>query len=163
MKKRMFDMSPVRAHSVRVGPVRIRHRRDVARWALERRHPLSRDALAVIVATRAILPDGSICARWGVEEVDSFLMWGVTNWCRARGAEVPSDVAPTLDTYLRYLSANKLLDQRSDRLNLLRRAVAENAAELRAAERDLARSAAGRSAHPSRGPRARLAPVLPIG
>ncbi|MGB6058201.1 MAG: hypothetical protein WBF71_08035, partial [Microthrixaceae bacterium] len=76
MKKRMFDTAPVRPHSVKVAPVRLRHRRDVTRWAVERGYPISRDALAAIVATRVILVDGSISTRWSVDEVDSQLMWG---------------------------------------------------------------------------------------
>lgn len=164
MKKRTFDSGPVRPHSVRVAPVRLRHRREITRWALEHRHPLNRDSLAAIVATRVIVADGSICTRWSVDEVDSLLLWGVDNWCRARGASMPVGLTSTLDTYLRYLSANKVLDPRSDPLNSLRRAVAENAAELRAiAKANDCDPSAAATAHPSRMSRTPLAPVLPIG
>ncbi len=163
MKKRMFDTAPVRPHSVKVAPVRLRHRRDVTRWAVERGYPISRDALAAIVATRVILVDGSISTRWSVDEVDSQLMWGIANWCRARGASLPVGLATTLDTYLGYLCENKLLDPGSDQINLLRRAVAENGAELESAALTNDRRGSRSAAHPSRSPRPRLAPVLPIG
>ncbi len=164
MKKHMFDSLSVRSHTVHVAPVRVRHRRDVVRWALERRHPIGRDALATIVATRVILCDGSISTRWSVDDVDSLLTWGIANWCRARGAQVPDDLAATLDTYLKYLGANGLLDPESDQIRHLRRAVAENSALLKLTdEADHNERAVASSAHPSRKAPPRLAPVLPIG
>ncbi|MGB6057675.1 MAG: hypothetical protein WBF71_05375, partial [Microthrixaceae bacterium] len=95
--------------------------------------------------------------------VDSQLMWGIANWCRARGASLPVGLATTLDTYLGYLCENKLLDPGSDQINLLRRAVAENGAELESAALTNDRRGSRSAAHPSRSPRPRLAPVLPIG
>lgn len=150
----MFDTTPVLPHALRVAPVRVRHRREVIRWALARRHPVNRDALASIIATRVIDADGSISTLWSVDDVDSLLMWGIDNWCRARGAAVPQHIASTLDSYLLYLSANNVLDDRSDPLASLRRAVSESG---------VAESRSDRTGHPSLLVQQRLAPVLPIG
>lgn len=78
-------------------------------------------------------------------------MWvGVADWCEAAGVEPPhpSDVAATLDTYLRHLSAQRLIATGSDPVVSLRRGI-------------LGHSRRRSGNHPTLS-RRRLAPVVPI-
>ena len=137
-----------RAHSVPAGPHLRRHRRDVARWALANGHLLRRDALAALLGTRG--GDGGIPVRWTAEDVARLLGGEVGRWCLAHGVQPPEDLAATLTTYLRYLSAHRLFGPGSDDMGTLRRASAKHRAP----------SARGRSRHPAGS---RRAPVVPLG
>jgi hypothetical protein len=138
-----------RAHSIPASPPVRRHRSEVARWALAKGYLAHRDALAAIVGARAGSPGHGPVTSWTAADVAELLWSGAAEWCASNGAEQPADLAPTLATYLRYLSTHRLLDGRSDDVATLRRAIAEN--------RRVDQS--GRSRHPAGANRA---PVLPI-
>ena len=140
-----------RAHTVPTHPDLRRHRREVARWALAHGHKLHRDALAVIVGTRSDNTLGTVSLTWTSNGVGIVLWSGAASWCARNGADIPTDLAATLGTYLRYLSGHRLLDEGSDSVGSLRRAIAE----YQLPDRD------SRSRHPAAGAR-RNAPVLPI-
>lgn len=138
-----------RAHAVPMQTTLRRHRSDVARWALANGHPVERDALAAVVAVRADPITGSIDQRWDIEEIEQ-VMWAVVPmWCAAHRIDAPADLATTLGTYLRYLSAHRRLAAGSDGILTLRRAVADHRP---GPQRSRAR-------HPASSP---AAPVLPI-
>lgn len=139
-----------RAHAVRTDPRLRRHRGAVAEWALAHGHVVRRDALAAIVGCRAASTNADpVLAPWTADGVARLLWSGVSEWCATHGAAPPDEVPATLATYLRYLSAHKLLGPGSDNMTALRRAIAEN------------RTGPGssRRRHPAGG---RRAPVLPI-
>lgn len=87
---------------------------------------------------------------WTAPEIEELLSDGVADWCESAGVDPPdpSDTASTFDTYLRHLSANRLIDAGSDPVAVLRRAV-------------LGRGHPRSDHHPS-VPRRHLAPVVPI-
>ena len=143
-----------RAHAVPTHLGLRRHRRDVARWALAHGHPVDRDSLAVIVAVRSSMGDGTLSLRWTTDDVRS-LWWASTGWCLQQRVQMPATIAPTLGTYLRYLSSHRLFAEGSDPMATLRRAVAQQ-------DGGAAPSEDARSRHPAGG-RRRLAPVLPLG
>lgn len=147
--------SPIRAHAAPVPAAVSQHRGAVARWALASGRPAHRDALAAVVGVRAEhLGAGAALdepTEWTVEHIGELLWVGISSWCVDRYAHVPApaDVSRTLDTYLRYLSANRLLARGSDPVAALRRAISDYGG--------------GRSQmHPAVRHR-RLAPVVPIG
>ncbi len=140
-----------RAHTVPTHPSVRLHRRDVATWALAHGHVVHRDALAVIVASR-VDATGRISFRWTARNVALVLWSGARSWCDRHGVAPPPDLAATLATYLRYVSAHRLLEPGSDSPASLRRAVAEHRGP----------EARSRSNHPTAGVR-RTAPVLPLG
>lgn len=118
MTKHSFDNS-FRAHRVPLARLRLRHRRDVARWALANGLPLRRDALAVITGTRAITIDGTIDTTWTLESVTALLNWEGASWCGRHGVALPSLLGESLQTYLRYLHDNRLLGSGSASLTEL--------------------------------------------
>lgn len=139
-----------RAHTV-VQPPQLRpHRSAVAAWALEHGHRAQRDALAVLTGLRA-RPDGTVDTRWTVELVERATGDAAVSWCDRHGVAVPHDLATTLATYLRYLSATRTLGPGSDSLTMLRRALSPSSPTIDGQRRR----------HPARG-RQKLAPVLPI-
>ncbi len=140
-----------RAHTIRSHPAIRAHRRDVARWALANRRPCDRDALAAIVAVRNAFGPGWTdgAQRWTAEEIGRLLWVDLAGWCQDCEKETPDGdrVAATLDTYLRFLSAHRLIARGSDPVAALRRAISDYGG--------------GRSpAHPS--VRHALAAVVPI-
>lgn len=140
---------PARAATVPTSAVVRRHRGDVARWALARGHVLRRDALAALLGARVDVTSPTIPLVWTAEDVATVLWNGAASWCRSNGVPVPDELEPTLATYLRYLSTNRLFAAGSDDMATLRRALAEHRRP----------DARGRAVHPtSRG----RAPVLPI-
>jgi len=155
--------APIRAHAAPSTAEQRSHRRAVALWALANGRPLHRDAIAAIVGCRAEpAPEaGELNGRtgnasgqrsqWRTDDIGDLLWNDITTWCSDRGASTPSapDAASTLDTYLRYLSAHRLLDRGSDPVAALRRAIGEFGGDR------------SRRRHPSS--RQRLAPVVPIG
>ncbi len=143
------DTAVRRAHSVPSLPTARRHRGQVARWALANGHQVQRDALAAVVAVRVDASSATIDLRWTVADVERVLWSRAPSWCAAQQVAVPDALAATLATYLRYLSAHRLLGPGSDPISALRRAVAEQQS---GAQRSRAR-------HPAAG---RTAPVLPI-
>ena len=157
MEKHTFDPHIRRAHTVPTHLGIRRHRRDVARWALAHGHPVDRDALAAIVGARSLMGEGVVALQWTSMDVASLLWSGVAGWSTVHGVQRPTQVAPTLGTYLRYLSAHRLFDHGSDAMTVLRRALAEHDTS---GERSGDRAGA-RARHPAAGARA-LAPVLPI-
>lgn len=107
-----------RAHGVPAEPVLRARRSAVAAWALEHRHPVDRDSLAIIVgltgSTAATSPERCMTdhtnsrqggshpsgpervlrtppegATWTVDRIDDLLWAGVTEWCRSRGVRFP--------------------------------------------------------------------------
>jgi hypothetical protein len=132
-----------------VHPVAVRHRRDVARWALEHGHRVGRDALAVIVALRTDPVLGTLELSWSARQVDATVRVHADRWCSLHGAEPPPELPRTLAAYLRYLSSARLLGPGSDAPAELRRAVGELVDNPHAT----------RERHPSRW----RAPVLPLG
>lgn len=142
-----------RAHAVPTHLGLRRHRRDVARWALAHGHPVDRDALAVVVAVRSSMGDGTVSLRWTSDDVRSLLWSAAGGWCLAHGVRLPAELTATLATYLRYLSAHRLFSADSEPMTVLRRTLAEH-------DGDSSRQAS-RARHPAGG-RRRLAPVLPI-
>ncbi len=144
-----------RAHQVVVPAHERSHRRAVIRWALANGRAVHRDALAALIGARsaalgaaAEVDGGSV---WVAPDVGALLWVGVADWCELHGADLPDgeDVSATLGTYLRFLSAHRLLATGSDPVAALRRAVTEYGGTGR------------RSAnHPSL--RRRPAPVLPL-
>ncbi|MHB1139300.1 MAG: hypothetical protein ACYC2O_10120 [Microthrixaceae bacterium] len=143
-----------RAHAVPTHLGLRRHRRDVARWALAHGHPVDRDSLAIIVAVRSSMGDGTLSLRWTTDDVRS-LWWASTGWCLTQHVQMPATIAPTLGTYLRYLSAHRLFADGSDQMTSLRRCLAQQDLDVDVADDP-------RSRHPAGG-RRRLAPVLPLG
>ena len=155
-----------RAHEIVVPAVQRTHRRAVIRWALANGRPVHRDALAALVGARAeALPQSTptdLAAQaaagadgatvWTGPDIGALLWVGVADWCGDRGAEVPDGdhVASTLSTYLRFLSAHRLLARGSDPVAALRRAVTEYGG-----------TTSRSSAHPSMRQRS-VAPVLPL-
>jgi hypothetical protein len=152
----------LRAHEVTVAVHQRAHRRDVIRWALAHGRPLHRDALAGIVGARAqaLGGSGTLAATvdvsrssvWSATDIGALLWVGMADWCGTHGAQLPpaDQVSTTLLTYLRYLSAHRLLARGSDPVADLRRAVDEYG------------GTGGRSRrHPSMGARP-SAPVLPL-
>ncbi len=138
-----------RAHAVPMHAPLRRHRSDVARWALAHGHPIERDALAAIVAVRADPVTGRLDHRWDVDEVEQVMWAAVPMWCAAHHIDLPADLATTLGTYLRYLSAHRSLAPGSDAILVLRRSVADHRPG----------PARSRSRHPASS---QGAPVLPI-
>lgn len=144
----------VRAHSAPAPPAVRAHRREVAAWALANGRPIGRDALAAIVGARCTeLADPESIAMpsvWTAEQIGGLLWHGVADWCDGTAVELPDPdrVADTLDTYLRHLSASRLLAPGSDPVAGMRRAIVEYGGR-RTAE------------HPSRRRRP-VAPVVPI-
>jgi len=126
-----MSSSTVRAHSVPVPTAVLRHRRQVVRWALATGRSVNRDALAAIVGTRAedlSDPSGVLSpTTWTADDIGELLWGGITAWCTEQFAEAPGsdDMSRTLDTYLRYLSANRLLAVGSDTVAALRRAITD--------------------------------------
>lgn len=126
----------------------------MARWALASGRPVHRDALAAIVGARAdSLPDPDAVdgpSAWVGEQIGGLLWSDISSWCAERSAWVPEpeDIARTLHTYLRFLSAHRLLAPGSDPVALLRRAITDYGGDQ------------GRRRHPSMG--RQLAPVVPI-
>lgn len=152
----------LRAHEVTVVGADRTHRRDVIRWALSHGRPVHRDALAALIGSRsqalagpgatAAGPDAARASVWSATDVGAMLWVGVADWCGTHGARLPpaEQVTTTLLTYLRFLSAHKLLARGSDPVAELRRAVGEYG------------GTSGRSRrHPSMGARPN-APVLPL-
>ncbi|RTL04770.1 MAG: hypothetical protein EKK62_15775, partial [Acidimicrobiia bacterium] len=143
---------PIRAHAAPGSPVVLRHRRAVARWALASGRPVHRDALAAIIGARAdslsAPADLDGPTAWVGEQIGELLWGDISSWCGERSARVPEpdDIARTLHTYLRYLSAHRLLAAGSDPVTLLRRAIADYGGDR------------GRRRHPSTG--RRVAPVV---
>lgn len=154
MSRTTVTPSLPRAHSVPVPSLQRVHRQRVARWALASGRPANRDALAAIVAARAASmsdPEAIESATvWTAAGIGSMLWTDVADWCDAVAAEVPAacHVTDTLDTYLRHLSAGRLIAPGSDPVAALRRAIV-----------DYGGRRSGR--HPSQRPRA-LAPIVPI-
>lgn len=140
---------PRRAHSVPAHPSIRRHRGQVARWALANGHLVERDALAALVAVRADQTTGVVTTQWTAQEIGRVLWSLVPMWCAAHHVAEPRDLATTAATYLRYLSAHRLLEPGSDSITALRRSVADH----RPTEQG------SRARHPAAG---RSAPVLPI-
>lgn len=118
-----------RAHTVTSHPAIRAHRRDVARWALANGRPADRDALAAIVATRNVFGPGWTegAQRWTADEVGRLLWVDIAGWCQDCELQTPDAhrVAATLDTYLRYLSAHRLIARGSDPVAALRRAITD--------------------------------------
>lgn len=139
-----------RAHTVVQPPGLRQHRREVARWALAHGHRVDRDALAVLTGLRAT-PHGSVDRRWTVELIDRATGDAAVSWCDRHGVVVPHDLATTLATYLRHLSATRSLGRGSDPIATLRRAVSVTPPT----------RGCSRARHPAQGPGG-LAPVLPI-
>lgn len=140
--------SPIRrAHTVTAHPTARTHRREVIRWALAHGHPVSRDALTVIVALRTDRSTGAIDTAWRPDDVARVVNPGAAMWCSTHRTGIQGDLASTLSTYIRYLSAHRLLDADRAAISSLHRAVT-----------DLPRSTS-RARHPSQ--RA-AAPVVPI-
>jgi hypothetical protein len=145
----------LRAHEVPAPADQRAHRRDVIRWALAHGRPVHRDALAALVGARAqaLGPgDGAVgqASVWTGADLGALLWVGVSDWTAAHGADLPdgADVSATLSTYLRFLSAHRLLARGSDPVADLRRAVTEYGGSARS------------SRHPSMA--RRPAPVLPL-
>lgn len=138
-----------RAHSVPTHPAVRQHRGQVARWALANGHLLERDALAAIVAVRADPTSGAIDLRWTAQDIGAVMWSAVPLWCSSHQVPAPPDLATTLGTYLRYLSAYRHLARGSAPIAELRRAVADHRPSLQRS----------RARHPAS---ARTAPVLPI-
>lgn len=139
-----------RPSSVPAGPSLRRHRGDVAQWALAHGYVLRRDALAALVGVRAGASGDPLSAPWTAAEVGRLMWSGVGEWCEQHGVSPPDELAATLATYLRYLSAHRLLPPGSDDVGSLRRAIAEHRTGARGASRARHPASAGR------------APVLPI-
>lgn len=99
---------------------------DVARWALANGHPLQRDCLAVIIGTRELNQDGTICTRWNYETVDSFLTLQAGPWCSMHRVRFPDQLTESLRTYLHYLERTRLLGDLSDGLEDLLDSVTDN-------------------------------------
>lgn len=137
-----------RAHTVPVHPATRKHRRQVLSWALANGHPVDRDALAVVTAIRSHPINGQPRLEWSVDQVGRLLEAHAPAWCRSHQVAEPSNVAATLRTYLRWLSANGKLAVGSDRTADLGRAIADYCTGPHG----------GRSRHPA----SQLAPVLPI-
>jgi hypothetical protein len=140
---------------VEVHPALRARRRQFTRWALGRGLPLHRDALAALIGARSFLSDelpvDGGTESWSTAEVGTLLWVGIADWCQDRDAGLPDPdaVAATFLTYLRFLSAHRLLARSSDPVAGLRRAVSEF-------------GGGGRSRrHPSLASR-RPAPVVPI-
>lgn len=122
---------PRRAHAVDCPAELLVRRRAVVRWALRRGTPLQRDALAAVIGARARSGagadpgDGTEC--WATEDVTALLWLWIEEWCHAHGAVVPvrEHVLQSLESYLRYLAAQRLLAPGSDAPAALRRAVQE--------------------------------------
>lgn len=95
--------------------------------------------------------DGAVDRRWTVELVDRATGDAAVSWCDRHGVSVPDDLATTLATYLRYLSATRSLGPGSDPIAALRRS-----ASITSPTRDRSRAR-----HPARATGS-LAPVLPI-
>lgn len=136
-----------RAHTVAAPPSARTHRREVIRWALAHGHPVSRDALTVIVALRTDPSTGAIDTAWRPDDVTGVMQPGAALWCSAHRSGIQGDLAGTLSTYIRYLSAHRLIAGDRAAIASLHRAVT-----------DLPRSSS-RARHPSN--RA-TAPVVPI-
>lgn len=64
---------------------------------------------------------------WTVDQVTTLLWRNVPEWCEVVGAEVPDRrrLVATMDTYLRHLSAHRLIARGSDPLASLRRAITD--------------------------------------
>lgn len=122
---------PRRAHTVDGPAELLARRRAVVRWALRRGTPVQRDALAAVVGARAGSGtggdpgDGTEC--WTTDDVTALLWLWIEDWCQTHGAVVPAreHVLQSLESYLRYLSAQRLLAPGSDSAAALRRAVHE--------------------------------------
>lgn len=138
-----------RAHALPAGGHLRRHRRDVARWALANGHVVRRDALAALLGAWTAGEPDRVPLRWTAGDVARVLDADVARWCLAHGVEPPDELAATLATYLRYLSAHRLFATGSDDMGTLRRAIALH--------RGGGRSS--RDRHPAGSGRA---PVLPL-
>lgn len=115
MTKQMFESNGGAAHGIWTSPVRRRHRVEVARWALANGVAIRRDSLSVIVATRDIGVDDTICTTWTCETVSQLLGWRSDAWCNNHRVRRPSLLEESLIGYLQYLRATRLLSDRSDR------------------------------------------------
>lgn len=126
-----MSSSTVRAHSVPVPTAVLRHRRQVVRWALATGRRVNRDALAALVGSRADdLAEPSAVGTptvWTADDIGELLWGGIEAWCTEEYADAPGadDVSTTLDSYLRYLSSNRLLAPGSDPVATLRRAITD--------------------------------------
>lgn len=116
MTKQMFESQTAAAHGKSTSPTRRRHRVEVARWALANGVPIRRDALSIIVATRDIKTDQTICTTWTCDTVAELLGWRGDLWCTTHHVPQPDRLEESLIGYLRYLQATRLLSDRSDRL-----------------------------------------------
>ena len=85
--------------------------RQVATWALAHGHPLDRDALAVVLATRADHGHRGLPETWTSAMIERLLEHDVAEWCARRRRRVPSRVAESLFTYLAFLFKSKSLDR----------------------------------------------------
>ena len=139
-----------RASSVVVVDPDVRsHRQAVIAWALANKLPVNRDVLAALLGARLSVGMGPD-QPWTGTDIGSLLWVGISEWCQSTGAAVPDgDVATTLRTYLRFLSAHRMLGRGSDTPADLRRAITEYG---------------GTSPRSSRHPSMRqpLAPVVPL-
>jgi len=124
MMKRMFDSPTRRASTVRTAANLRRHRAAVVRWALAHGHPVDRDSLAVIIDAASVPTPGQVGLHWTSQQVNALLSEGCTSWCACRGVQYPDGISRSLTTYLRYLSAHRLLDADSDTMTDLKRTVA---------------------------------------
>ena len=148
----------IRANQAVVPGQQRAHRRAVIRWALSNGGPVHRDALAALVGARAQASGAGELrpAVWSGPDVGALLWVGVSDWCADAGVVLPEagQVAVTLATWLRFLSAHQLLAPGSDSVVALRRAVTEYGGTP-------ARSSSRPAIHPSMGHSA-VGPVLPL-
>jgi hypothetical protein len=152
MSSTTLQRPAARAHTVPAHPTLRHHRSQVVRWALAHGHRIDRDTLAAVVAVRSNGTTGELRRRWTADDVARLVWSDVPLWCSSHGVPAPVDLATTLSTYLRFLSAHRLLDTGSDQVTVLRRAVSDQQPARRAS----------RSRHPAMGGSGERAPVLPI-
>jgi len=165
--KRMFDSTAGqanterRAHTVPTSADLRRHRTAVVTWALTNGDQVSRDSLAVIISAASQLAPGQVSLHWTGVRLDLLLQDGFSQWCSLRGVQQPIELSQTLTTYLRYLSAHRLLDADSDDTLALQHCVAEfEKLQKQQIEKESSR-VGSRSRHPTSQPQF-LAPVLPL-
>lgn len=119
MIKHVFEQRGRRAHQVSTSQVRHRHRLEVARWAMSNGVALQRDALSVIIATRDMNTDGSICTTWVPDTITELFAWRADAWCANHRVIRPTGLGESLEGYLRYLDSTRLLSERSQILAVL--------------------------------------------